>query len=529
MSGLAQRLRLAVALLVAMVALAPATATAAVARYAVLIGNNRGEPDEPNLRYAERDATKMRQVLEELGDFPPENVVLLLGKNAETVQRVLIAVNDRIRSERGVNDDAVLFVYYSGHGDADALHLSRDRLALSTLRRLVRGSVADFRVLVLDACRSGSLTRVKGGKTTQPFAVAVDESLAGEGVVFLTASSANEDAQESDALGGSFFTHYLVSGMRGAADRDGDGAVSLEEAYAYAYEHSLRESSRTLHGTQHASFEFDLRGSGQITLTRVAALRTHGARLSFPAGRAYLVFAGTADGPVVAEVGVYDVRRSVNVGAGRYFVRARARDHLLEGMVAVRAGSTREVSDDQLQRIEYARLARKGGSERSLAHGPQVGYQLRTPLWRGAALCHGVRAGYALELRRVSIAPRVGFCRSGFANERVRATADEADLDVTMTRVFDLPVVSIGVGAGLGVAWLRQSFTTRGHAPPRDTAAGHFDLVLELGWDLPRGFQILTSIAGQVWVFEQQRGDENRPATTAVFTGRVLLGVGKRF
>jgi hypothetical protein len=521
--------RLVWAFLVVVIVSSPVSAAATVVRHAVIIGNNTGERDETELRYAERDAEKMRQVLEELGDFPPENVVLLQGKDANTVQRVLIAVNDRIRSERSAKDQSVLLVYYSGHGDADALHLGSDRLELSRLRRLVRGSSADFRLLILDACRSGALTRVKGGQKTRPFEIEVDDALAGEGVAFLTASSANEDAQESDELEGSFFTHYLVSGMRGAADRDGDGAVSVEEAYAYAYDHSLRESSRTLHGMQHATFEFDLRGSGKITLTRVAQLRRNGAKLAFPSERSWLVFAGGPQGPVVAEIGVYDRRRTLNVSAGRYFVRGRARDHLLEGVVTARAGTSRTVRDQDLRRIEYARLARKGGTERVASHGPQVGYQLRTPLWRDAALCHGVRAGYAADLRWFSIASRVGFCRSGFANDRLRATADEYDLDVAITRVFDVPVVSIGVGLGLGAAWLRQSFETRGHAPARDTAAGHFDLVLDLGWDLPRGFQIITTIAGQVYVFARQRGDDDVVETAARFTARALVGVGKRF
>lgn len=66
-----------------------------------------------------------------------------------------------------------------------------------------------MRVLVLDACRSGALTRVKRGRIVQPFAITHDAGLRGEGMV-LTASSANEDAQESDELRGSFFAHALV-------------------------------------------------------------------------------------------------------------------------------------------------------------------------------------------------------------------------------------------------------------------------------------------------------------------------------
>src|SRR5258707_13812159 len=95
---------------------------------------------------------------------------------------------------------------------------------------MVRGSSATFRILVSDACRSGALTRVKGGQRAPPFPIGTGEQLSGEGVVFLTGSSANEDAQESDELRGSFFTHAFNSGLLGAADTAGGGRVTLEEA-----------------------------------------------------------------------------------------------------------------------------------------------------------------------------------------------------------------------------------------------------------------------------------------------------------
>ena len=65
------------------------------------------------------------------------------------------------------------------------------------------------------------------------------------GQVLITASSASEDAQESDAIQGSFFTHFLTSGLRGAADRDNDGKVTLGEAYEFAYAHTVSNTVGT--------------------------------------------------------------------------------------------------------------------------------------------------------------------------------------------------------------------------------------------------------------------------------------------
>ena len=73
------------------------------------------------------------------------------------------------------------------------------------------------------------LTRVKGGHGA-PLRDSDRRAPFEQGLALLTSSAANEDAQESDALKGSFFTHHFVSALLGAADADGDGKVTLEEA-----------------------------------------------------------------------------------------------------------------------------------------------------------------------------------------------------------------------------------------------------------------------------------------------------------
>jgi hypothetical protein len=151
-------------------------ARAEVQRFAVLIGNNEGERDEVALRYAESDAVKLRDVLVDLGNFRSENVTLLQGQAADSARRAIITVNDRIRTLSS-GTDAVLFVYYSGHADASALHMGDSSFDLDELERLVRGSSAEVRLLVLDACRSGALTRVKGGKRKSGFSIQLDEQL----------------------------------------------------------------------------------------------------------------------------------------------------------------------------------------------------------------------------------------------------------------------------------------------------------------------------------------------------------------
>ena len=513
----------AAALLLAVV-LAGGTARAAVHRFAVLVGSNRGEPDEDTLRYAETDAGKLRDVLVDLGGFAPENVALLQGQNAEAVQQALAATNDRIRALAG-GDEAVLLVYYSGHADARALHLGGSHLPVVELESAVRASTAGARILVVDACRSGSLTRVKGARRGRGFAIALDEQLAAQGTVFLTSSAATEDAQESDELRGSFFTHYLVSGLLGAADAGGDGQVSLAEAYRYAYENTLRASSYTLAGLQHPTFRVDLAGRGDLVLTRLSGARDRRGWLRLPPDRTYLVMQGDAAGAVVAEVNARDRRRRLSLRAGRYFVRGRGPEYLLEGAVDVEPGADREVRDDALRRVEYARLVRKGLGVVSWTHGPSLGFGARTALANSTRACLGAVAGYTIEAEAQDLGVRLGWCRSGYENDVVDASLDEMDAELVLRKVWDLPLVTVGPHVSAGAGLFRQEFDSERAAPRRWSAMAHAGAGASLLVDLPAGAYALVEVSAVSYFFRQRTDGDDLGASFAV---RSLAGLGWR-
>ena len=162
-------------LLLCLLAAAPGSAVAQAGsqhRFAVVIGTNQGAPDEVGLAYAERDAARMAAALTQLGDVRPERLVLLQGASAGAVRRVLEDLKRRVAE---VADEpggsTVLFVYYSGHADAAALHLGQTELLFRTLKRLVDEVAADVSIFVVDACQSGGLTRVKGAVPAQPFEI----------------------------------------------------------------------------------------------------------------------------------------------------------------------------------------------------------------------------------------------------------------------------------------------------------------------------------------------------------------------
>jgi hypothetical protein len=505
----------------------PQIARAEIERYALIAGNNQGARDEARLRYAEDDADRIASVLGDLGGFLPENTVLLKGKDAASLRRALITLNDRIRSRSDAPGiEPLLFVFYSGHADARALHLGDSEIDLAEVEKLVRGSAAAFRLLVIDACRSGALTQVKGGSSAPPFPIRIDQRLEGRGVAFMTSSAATEDAQESEALRGSFFTHYFALALIGAADSNGDGRVDLDEAYRFAYENTLRASSRTLAGTQHPTYQYELHGRGDVVLTSPFAWSPDRASLTLPEGRASIVFLGSADGPVIAEVGVDERARRISVKPGRYFIRSRGRDFLLEGALDLAAGTSASIDDARLERIEYARLVRKGEGMVTAAQGPELGYRVRTPLWSGASVCHGPYVGWAIDLESLSIVPRLGACRSTFENEIVSARADEIDLEVRAVHAFDVSRVTFELGLSGGGGLLLQRFSTTGVAPTRSSFALEAGAIAGVRFDLPLGLNLGLDVAGLLYVFRQENaaGDRSFAPTAA---SRLAASLGK--
>jgi hypothetical protein len=169
------------------------------------------------------------------------------------------------RQAAGGGGRTELLFYYSGHADDKGLLLGEDRYSYRSLRDRLDEVPADVRIAVLDACASGAITRLKGGRRQPAFLV--DESADMRGHAFLTSSAESEAAQESDRIRASYFTHYFVSGLRGAADVTGEGKVTLNEAYQFAFNETLGRTVETKGGAQHPSYDINLSGTGEVVMT----------------------------------------------------------------------------------------------------------------------------------------------------------------------------------------------------------------------------------------------------------------------
>ena len=244
---------------------AGAESAAPLRRFAMVAGSNYGGESLVRLKYAETDARSFAAVLQDLGGVRAQDLVLTLSPDLARFEDALNRVRQMIKSPRVMDERRELIIYYSGHSDDDGLILGKDRYTWEQFRRAINDTPAEVKIAILDSCSSGSLTRVKGGVARPAFLFDASSDMTGH--AYLTSASAEEAAQESDRIGASFFTHFLISGLRGAADTAGNGVVTLNEAYAYAFQETLASTEKTEYGPQHAAYDINLTGSGDLVLT----------------------------------------------------------------------------------------------------------------------------------------------------------------------------------------------------------------------------------------------------------------------
>lgn len=464
------RLRVLAVVLLALVLWGGAARAMPDDTWIVAIGNNRGDADEVGLLYAERDVGELVEVLRTQGGVSSGRVRVLRDEDADTVRRSLLEVNAAIRARLSQERrPTALIVLYSGHADAQALHLRGTHLSLEELRGIISGSPAALRLLVVDACRSGAMTRVKGVKDAPEFALRLDDRIEAEGVAIITSSTAGEASQESDRLRGSFFSHHLINALRGAADRDGDGRVTLSEAYSYTYTQTLRSSGRTL-ALQHPTYSYDVKGSSDLVLTALSGVGKSSARLRLAGAAQYLITDSREGGAVVAELAASRDRALVALPAGRYFVQQRGNHEYREYQLALAAGAEQDLGALPHRVVRYDQLVRRRGGVRAYAHGLTALLGGRGGSLPGEGPTLQPVLSYHVDLPWLSAGARLRGSTLRSDGEDLARRHSEVGLGLSLQRYVDLPWLSLSFGLLIeGVYHVQQFYdaarvTTTGHA-----------------------------------------------------------------
>lgn len=332
-------------------------------KIAIIVGNNRGISQEKPLRYARSDAKKLAQTLQQLGGYSATDIHLLLGQSASTLKHKLQQIALRLKQLKQTQPhrQTMFLFYYSGHADGRTLHLGASKLGFQWLRNWLKRSPAQVRLAILDTCQSGQIIRTKGARRVNkevPLPPVIRNTTT-RGMALITSSGVGEDSHELDQLRSSVFTHYLVSGLRGAADRDRDGRVTLREAYSYAYQRTISHTVFLSNGVQHPSFRNELLGHGHLVLTRP---QRASARILFEKqlqGTYFIL--NRAHNQLLAELKKQPGKNmEIGLEPGKYTIVRRASNGYQTRSIKLTTGQTLRLKQQKMVALSYSWSASKG-------------------------------------------------------------------------------------------------------------------------------------------------------------------------
>lgn len=224
-------------------------------QWALLVGVSQYASPRLSLRFAHRDVEKLWELLqtERCGKFVPERARVLVNQQATTAE-----VTRALRSflKLPAEGDMVL-IFFSGHGavdrknekhrdivyflthDADPEDVAGSALPMREIMQSLADNLRARRVvMMIDACHSAAVEGGKGLASADP--IVLDQYLgqlarSEEGFAILTSCEASEQSREDVRWGDGhgLFTHLVLEGLRGKADSDGDGRVTLGELFDY--------------------------------------------------------------------------------------------------------------------------------------------------------------------------------------------------------------------------------------------------------------------------------------------------------
>jgi hypothetical protein len=221
--------------------------------WAVIIGINQYH-NLPSLKYAVNDAREVYRYLIEVNRVPKDHIWLLLDEDA-TLDRIRSTLGTQLRRKAGKED--MVIVYLAGHGstekdasspdgdglekyilphNADPKDLYASAIPMGEVSRIFQRISSEKLVFLSDTCYSGASggrTILASGDRANVSGAFLDRLSQGKGRMIIAASDANQVSVEKDELKHGVFTYYLLEGLGGKADFDGDGFVTLDEVYRY--------------------------------------------------------------------------------------------------------------------------------------------------------------------------------------------------------------------------------------------------------------------------------------------------------
>jgi uncharacterized caspase-like protein/tetratricopeptide (TPR) repeat protein len=217
--------------------------------YGLVIGISKYKLIDPaqNLQFPESDAQGIYRTLisKEAGAMPAENVHELIGPQA-TKENIRHELEDWLAHVAQPSDTVVVF--FAGHGfaidgrgyfapyDVDPDHIEQTGYSMADFGRTLETKVkATNKVLLVDACRSGKVSRGLVEQSGDPSTVNADLGKLSNSFLTFVAAREQDRSYEDPKLGSGagLFSYFVIRGLQGDADSNCDGFVTADELIEY--------------------------------------------------------------------------------------------------------------------------------------------------------------------------------------------------------------------------------------------------------------------------------------------------------
>jgi len=220
-------------------------------RWGVIIGIENYR-NVPRVDFARRDAEFMKEYFTKVLGIPPANIYVKIDDGATLGEFKAIFESGGWLHKNANKKDSEIYIYYSGHGapslDGDEAYLlpqdGNPNYASNTsypLQQLYSnlGSLKSKDITVfLDSCFSG------GGRSNEsilamakPVFLSTELPVAASNISIFSASHGNQIASSYPDMQHGLFSYYLMKGLRGDADANGDEKITQLELNDYLVEH----------------------------------------------------------------------------------------------------------------------------------------------------------------------------------------------------------------------------------------------------------------------------------------------------
>jgi len=246
--------------------------------WAIVIGINRYQ-NTRKLKYAVNDARAFRNYIKEHIGIPEENIFFLTNQRA-TKAEIQSLLGTKIKRKASKEDTVIIF--YAGHGavetdplnpdgdgfekyllpyDANLDDLYSTAIAMGEINKIFHRIRAERLIFIADTCYSGASggRTMLASKTRATLSEKFFERISkGKGRVIISACSANEISKEDDSLEHGVFTYYLLKGLKGGADFDGDGIITVSELFGFLSKKVPEASGQDQHPVRKGETEGEL-------------------------------------------------------------------------------------------------------------------------------------------------------------------------------------------------------------------------------------------------------------------------------